>query len=43
MTTRVLQRVESSEGNLTLTTLARLSEGLEVDAAQLLKPLNKGR
>jgi ribosome-binding protein aMBF1 (putative translation factor) len=43
MTTRVLQRVESSEVNLTLTTLARLCEGLEVDAAQLLKPTQKGR
>lgn len=43
MTTRVLQRVENSEVNLTLTTLARLCEGLEVDAAQILKPLNKGR
>lgn len=43
MTTRVLQRVESSEVNLTLTTLARLCEGFEVDASQILKPLNKSR
>jgi len=43
MTTRLLQRVEGSEVNLTLTTLARLCEGLEVDAAQFLKPLQKGR
>ena len=43
MTTRLLQRVEGSEVNLTLTTLARLCEGLEVDAAQILKPFQKGR
>ena len=40
MTTRLLQRVEGSEVNLTFTTLARLCEGLEVDAAQLLGPVN---
>ena len=39
MTTRLLQRVEGSEVNLTLTTLARLCEGFKVDAAQPLKPL----
>jgi transcriptional regulator with XRE-family HTH domain len=39
MTTRLLQRVEGEDVNLTFTTLARLSEGLEVDVVQLLRPL----
>jgi transcriptional regulator with XRE-family HTH domain len=38
MTTRLLQRVEGQEVNLTFTSLARLCEGLEVDVVQLLKP-----
>jgi ribosome-binding protein aMBF1 (putative translation factor) len=37
MTTRLLQRVEGQEVNLTFTSLARLCEGLEVDVVQLLK------
>ena len=39
MTTRLLQRMEGEDVNLTFTTLARLCEGLEVDVVQLLKPL----
>lgn len=38
MTTRLLQRVEGEDVNLTLTTLARLCEGFEVDVVQLFKP-----
>jgi len=38
MTTRLFQRVEGAEANLTFTTLARLCEGFEVDVVQLLKP-----
>jgi transcriptional regulator with XRE-family HTH domain len=38
MTTRLFQRVEGEDVNLTFTTLARLSVGLEVDVVQLLKP-----
>ncbi|OJT19342.1 hypothetical protein BO221_37125 [Archangium sp. Cb G35] len=37
MTTRLLQRVEGEDVNLTLTTLARLCEGLGVDVAQLFQ------
>lgn len=38
MATRLLQRVESGKVNLTLTTLARLCEGFEVDVIHLLAP-----
>jgi transcriptional regulator with XRE-family HTH domain len=37
MTTRHLQSVEGEDVNATLTTLARLSEGFEVDVAQLFQ------
>lgn len=36
MSTRLYQQVESEETNATLTTLARLAEGFEVDVLQLL-------
>ncbi|MDY7229840.1 helix-turn-helix domain-containing protein [Hyalangium rubrum] len=39
MTTRLFQRVEGEEVNLTFTTLARLCEGFEVDVVHLLKAL----
>ncbi|MFY0572809.1 helix-turn-helix domain-containing protein [Archangium lansingense] len=38
MTTRLFQRVEGEDVNLTFTTLARLCEGFEVDVAQLFQP-----
>jgi transcriptional regulator with XRE-family HTH domain len=38
MTTRLFQRVEGEDVNLTFTSLARLCEGLEVDVVQLFKP-----
>ncbi|QRN97413.1 helix-turn-helix transcriptional regulator [Archangium violaceum] len=37
MTTRLFQRVEGEDVNLTFTSLARLCEGLEVDVVQLFK------
>jgi len=37
MTTRLLQRVEGEDVNATLTTIARLCGGFEVDAAQLFQ------
>src|SRR5688572_19801866 len=36
MTTRLYQHAEAGTGNLTFTTLARLSEGFEVDVRDLL-------
>jgi DNA-binding Xre family transcriptional regulator len=38
MTTRLFQRVEGEDENLTFTSLARLCEGLGVDVVQLFKP-----
>ncbi|MCY1075182.1 helix-turn-helix domain-containing protein [Archangium lansingense] len=38
MTTRLFQRVEGEDVNLTFTTLARLCDGFEVDVVQVLKP-----
>jgi ribosome-binding protein aMBF1 (putative translation factor) len=41
MATRILQRVEAGEVNLTLTSLARLCEGLQVDVVRLLRSVRK--
>lgn len=38
MSTRLIQRVEAEETNLTFTTLARLVEAFEVDVRELFKP-----
>ncbi len=38
LSTSFLQRIEGAGTNLTFTTLARLCDGFEVDARQLLKP-----
>ncbi len=35
MSTRLFQRIEAADANLTLTTLARLSVGFDVDIARL--------
>jgi transcriptional regulator with XRE-family HTH domain len=37
MATRLLQRIESADVNMTLTTLSRLSEGFETDICQLFE------
>ncbi|NOJ94548.1 helix-turn-helix transcriptional regulator [Corallococcus coralloides] len=42
MTVRVYQRVEGEEVNLTLTTIARIAEGFEVDPVELFRAA-KGR
>jgi len=42
MATRLFQRVESANVNLTLTTIARLCEGFEVDVCQLFAPPSRG-
>jgi len=39
MTTRLYQRVEGEEVNLTFTSLARLCQGFAVDVVRFLKPL----
>ena len=36
MSTRMIQKIEGSESNLTFTTLARLCDGLGVEAVELL-------
>lgn len=38
MSTRLLQRVEAEDVNITLTTLARLCEGFEADVLRLFEP-----
>ena len=43
MTTRLYQRVEGEEVNLTFTSLARVCTGFEVDVVRLLKPLRSKR
>lgn len=38
MSVRLYQRIEAGDVNATLTTLARLLDGFEVDARELLRP-----
>ncbi|NOJ82331.1 helix-turn-helix transcriptional regulator [Myxococcus xanthus] len=38
MTTRLYQRVEGEEANVTFTSLARLCAGFDVDVVRLFKP-----
>lgn len=41
MATRLFQRVEAGDVNLTLTSLARLCVGLDVDVAEIFRPVKK--
>jgi len=43
MTRQQFQQLESGIQNLTLTTVARIVEGLGIDVAELFAPLKKSR